>query len=120
MPYKDKNKRRDHHKKYMREVWYPRNKAKHIKYISNIKKKIATFVLDAKRNGFCKDCGFEGKKYPEVLDFDHLRDKKFNISEYRNHTSGFNKVKEEMDKCDLVCSNCHRIRTAKRKLKLSA
>ena len=51
-----------------------------------------------------------------MLDFDHINDdKKFNISEYRRHTSGFNKVKEEISKCEIVCANCHRIRTAKRK-----
>jgi 5-methylcytosine-specific restriction endonuclease McrA len=104
----------------MKELWYPLNRVKHIGYINNIKKKISKFVLDFKKNGKCSDCGFLGKDYPEVLDFDHLRDKKFNISEYRRYTSGFNKVKEEISKCDLVCSNCHRIRTVKRKLKLSA
>lgn len=119
MPYKDKNKRREHHKKYMKEVWYPKNKAKHIKYVGDTKKKITHFVLEFKRKGKCLDCGLLGKEYPEVLDFDHLKDKKFNISEFKHHTSGFNKVKEEMSKCDLVCANCHRIRTAKRKLKMS-
>ena len=115
----DKDKKRENHKKYMREVWYPLNRVKHRKYISNIKKRISKFVLEFKKNGKCLDCGFVGKDYPEVLDFDHLRDKKLNISEYKYSTSGINKVKEEMNKCDLVCANCHRIRTVKRKLNLS-
>ncbi len=120
MPYKDINKRRENHTKYMREVWYPVNKVKHVKYISNIKTRIHDFIREFKKNGRCVDCGFLGKEYPEVLDFDHLRDKKFNVSEFKRSTSGFLKVKEEISKCDLVCSNCHRIRTAKRKLKMSA
>lgn len=120
MPYKDKNKKKENHKKYMREVWYPKNRVKHIKYISNIKVKVTQFVLEFKRNGSCSDCGFIGKDYPSVLEFDHLGDKKFNISEFKYFTSGINKVKEEVSKCDLVCANCHRIRTAKRRLKLSA
>ncbi len=103
----------------MREVWYPQNKAKHITYVGNIKKRIKDFVVEFKRSGRCSDCGFLGKDYPEVLDFDHLRDKKFNISEFKHHTSGFSKVKEEIEKCELVCANCHRIRTVKRKLKMS-
>ena len=41
MPYKDSAKRKEHHKKYMREVWYPLNRSKHIKYVDNLKKKIA-------------------------------------------------------------------------------
>ena len=120
MPYKDKNKKKENHKKYMKEVWYPLNKVKHIKYVTNIKNKISKFILEFKKNGKCLDCGFIGRDFPEVLDFDHLRDKKFNISEYKYFTSGINKVKEEINKCELVCANCHRIRTVKRKLNLSA
>jgi hypothetical protein len=120
MPYKDKRKKQENHKRYMKEVWYPLNRSKHVGYISSIKKRIREFIVGIKRNGCCKDCGFSGKDYPEVLDFDHIKDKKFNISGFKKYTSGFLKVKEEIDKCELVCANCHRIRTAKRKLKMSA
>jgi hypothetical protein len=115
MPYKDQAQKKENHKKYMREVWYPLNKVKHIGYISNIKKRITSFVLEFKKKGSCMDCGLKGKECPEVLDFDHLKDKKFNISEFKQSTSGFLKVKEEIGKCELVCANCHRIRTVKRK-----
>jgi hypothetical protein len=116
MPYKDKEKRKAHHRKYMREIWYPLNKNKHIKYVSNLKQKIAEFVLDFKKNKECVDCGFKGLVYPQVLEFDHLgSDKKFNISEYGRITSSINKVRHEISKCDIVCANCHRIRTVKRK-----
>jgi len=116
MPYKDLSKKREQHRKYMREVWYPKNKKKHIGYIDNIKKKIVGYIIDYKKNSKCLDCGFNGAQYPEVLDFDHINDnKEFNISEFRHYTSGFNKVKNEISKCEIVCANCHRIRTAKRK-----
>ena len=116
MPYVDKIKKRENHKKYMREVWYPRNKKKHIGYINNIKNKIIDYVLDYKKRSKCLDCGLKGFQHPEVLDFDHINDdKEFNISEFRRHTSGFNKVKKEISKCEIVCANCHRIRTANRK-----
>ena len=58
----------------------------------------------------CADCG---ESDPVVLEFDHLRDKKFNIGSalpYRNWES----VLDEIAKCEVVCSNCHRRRTAKR------
>jgi hypothetical protein len=48
-----------------------------------------------------------------VLEFDHLRDKEFSISKGlvdRNWQS----VLDEIAKCDVVCANCHRRRTAKR------
>jgi hypothetical protein len=47
-----------------------------------------------------------------VLEFDHLRDKCFNIGEalpYRNWAS----VLAEIEKCEVVCANCHRRRTAR-------
>jgi len=67
------------------------------------------------KNMPCTDCG---KKYPPyVMDFDH-RDgnhKNGNIGSLVSQAY-FTKEKllEEIQKCDLVCSNCHRIRTFNR------
>lgn len=59
----------------------------------------------------CLDCGV---KYPYyVMDFDHLRDKKFNLH-LAARTGSIRQVKEEIVKCEVLCSNCHRIRTWKR------
>ena len=58
----------------------------------------------------CQDC----KQYYHhaAMDFDHRdpQTKKFNIGTIRNKQSA-PAVFEEIAKCDLVCSNCHRIRT---------
>ena len=117
MPYKDPNKKKDHHKLYMREIWYPKNKSKHIGYQTEIKRKIIAFTSELKKKSKCLDCGFSGNKYPEVLDFDHVRgSKKFNISEFKRHTNSFKMVQEEIKKCEIVCANCPRIRTTKRKI----
>lgn len=116
MPYKDLDKKRERHKKYMKEVWYPKNKVKHIRYQTEIKKRIIEYILTLKGSSKCADCGFSGKEFPCVLDFDHIKDlKKFNISEFKHYTNSFKKVVEEIKKCDIVCANCHRIRTVKRK-----
>jgi hypothetical protein len=56
------------------------------------------------------DCG---ETDPLVLEFDHLRDKRFNIGNalpYRNWAS----ILAEIEKCAVVCANCHRRRTARR------
>jgi hypothetical protein len=58
----------------------------------------------------CVDCD---ETDPLELEFDHLRDKEFAIS------SGFRErnwesVLEEIGKCEVVCANCHRRRTARR------
>jgi len=47
------------------------------------------------------------------MDFDHLRDKKYNISNMVCSDYGV-ALMEEIEKCELVCANCHRIRTQKR------
>lgn len=121
MPYADPNKKKENHARYMREVWYPKNKLKHIGYQTAIKKRITQFVLNTKKNSSCIDCGFLGKKYPFVLDFDHISGvKSFNVSEFKYRTNSFEKVVKEIQKCEIVCSNCHRIRTAKRKSRYSS
>jgi hypothetical protein len=57
----------------------------------------------------CVDCG---ETDPLVLEFDHLGDKRFTIS---HNFSGRNwqSILKEMEKCDVVCANCHRRRTAR-------
>lgn len=63
----------------------------------------------------CMDCGV---KYPPyVMDFDH-KDGEVKIVSVSwlalRNTSNFEKIKLEIKKCDLVCANCHRVRTSKR------
>ena len=63
--------------------------------------------------GKCVDCG---NKDPRVLDFDHLGEKKNNISSMKMSSLG--KIKEEIKKCEVRCSNCHRIKTHERRMLL--
>lgn len=68
--------------------------------------------LREQKNVPCADCG---QSYPYyVMDFDHLEDKLFNLSAHCVKTKGFKQIKSEVAKCDVVCSNCHRIRTYNR------
>ncbi len=61
----------------------------------------------------CMDCG--NTFPPECMDFDHVRGvKKFRISYCL--TSSEKVLLAEMAKCEIVCSNCHRIRTRIRRL----
>lgn len=57
----------------------------------------------------CVDCGI---KDPRVLEFDHLKDKKFNLGK-AHMISGLTvkEVKKEVRKCVVRCSNCHKIKT---------
>lgn len=58
--------------------------------------------------GACVDCNLETERV-EIYDFHHLdpRQKDFSVS---NSRKSFEKIKTELDKCVLVCANCHRIR----------
>ena len=62
----------------------------------------------------CIDCGFKG--HPAALEFDHIpgTEKKFNIGEEIGNRSR-EALWEEILKCDVVCANCHAIRTANRR-----
>lgn len=57
------------------------------------------------------DCGLH-PEYSQVLEFDHRpdEDKKFNISDGMV-VGTMEDLISEIAKCDIVCANCHRIRT---------
>jgi hypothetical protein len=61
--------------------------------------------------GPCTDCG--GVFPACVMDFDHVRGvKEFDLSKGGSKT--WSALVEELSKCEVVCSNCHRIRTSNR------
>ena len=46
------------------------------------------------------------------MDFDHVKGKKVdNISNMARIGRGINEIKKEIKKCEILCSNCHRMRT---------
>lgn len=73
------------------------------------KKRLVSFkqaCVDYK-GGKCLKCDYS--KCIKALDFHHRdKDKKeFNISNARDNTKITNVIKKELDKCDLLCKNCH-------------
>lgn len=102
------------HAKYMREIWYPRNKAKHMVAVRKVKRRLTEETRVIKLTKGCMDCGYNS--HAEALDFDHRdkRNKQFSIG----GGTGFSRAKilAEMKKCDVVCANCHRIRTKQRRV----
>lgn len=59
------------------------------------------------KGGCCERCGYN--KYIGALEFHHLdpNEKDFNLSK-KGHCRSWEKVKIELDKCILLCANCHR------------
>jgi len=72
---------------------------------SNIRK----FLADYKLKKGCAECGYS--EHHVALDFDHVKgDKLFNVC----NAKSINSAKVEIKKCEVVCSNCHRIRSYNR------
>lgn len=73
------------------------------------KMRIKDYLRKLKVTKGCADCGYNA--HHAALDFDHVRgEKKFNIA----GSWGTIQCLREIEKCEVVCSNCHRIRTLNR------
>lgn len=68
------------------------------------RRKVKQLLVEYK-GGKCERCGYN--KCVAALDFHHTGDKSFSIS-YKGHTIALARLKEEADKCALLCANCHR------------
>lgn len=91
--------RRRHYYKN-KEKYYSNNKARRL---------AAAKLIRELKNVPCADCGI---KYPAcVMDFDHLADKSYNISSMVTRDCSLERIIEEANKCNVVCANCHRLRT---------
>lgn len=98
-------------KKYYRDYYY-RNKEIRLQKGRERRQKLKDSVQDYKESHPCVDCKIFYPYY--VMDFDHIKDKTERISVLVNSGQSKERILAEMDKCELVCSNCHRIRTHKR------
>lgn len=54
----------------------------------------------------CYNCGY--KKNPSALDFHHIEEKTENVSTLVQNSVRIKTLRAEMDKCIVLCSNCHR------------
>ena len=72
------------------------------------KRKVKSILIDYK-GGKCSICGYD--KCQGALQFHHLdpKEKEFTFSHVNLNDTNFSieKMKEEADKCILVCANCH-------------
>lgn len=92
---------------------YKRNKRSYLDRNTQTYERHRELVRQAKSRP-CADCKVQYPYY--VMDFDH-RDgaaKKFALNSVQRKTK--QAILREMEKCDVVCSNCHRERTHRRRL----
>lgn len=71
-------------------------------------------VKDHLKNCACVVCG---NKDFRVLEFDHInrKNKKYNISDMAGAGLGWKTILNEIKKCQVLCANCHRIKTYENK-----
>lgn len=95
------------------ETHYKRNKQVYIDKAGHRKKYLSKYLWRLKRFCGCKDCGLHD---PRVLDFDHVKEgKTITPAMIRASGWGMDRVKAELRLCEVVCANCHRIRTYERR-----
>src|ERR1700674_3406118 len=90
--------------------YYWRNRQREIPRV-RARQAMTVALLRDLRKGPCADCGkvFE----PHQMDFDHRNpaDKLFRLTEGRAMLLSRARLFSEIGKCDVVCANCHRLRT---------
>ena len=91
----------------MREKRKYADRAKYmVQAVSKRRKKIRKMAVKYK-GGKCIFCGYS--KYVGALDFHHAENDgtNFGISA-KGYTRSWERVRRELDKCIIVCANCHR------------
>jgi hypothetical protein len=70
--------------------------------------------MRARKDEPCTDCG--GTFHPAAMTFDHLpgSQKHSDIASLTRHAS-IARIQAEIEKCELVCANCHAVRTFNRR-----
>ncbi len=111
MPYSDP----EAQKRYQRE-WYEARKSGLMERQKAKRNAVANYIRAYKEeNNICSDCRMEFP--PHILEFDHLRDKEFGLAKAWKHTTNIEVVQKEIEKCEIVCGNCHKHRTWLRSVK---
>ncbi len=101
MSYKDKQKCKEYHKR-----WYQRHKEQVIARRKKRQLEIQYWFMRYKSTLACTDCGIS---HPAILQFHHRNrdDKSFNISDVVRKANSIKQITNEIQKCDVVCVNCH-------------
>ena len=96
---------------YDRE-WYAKNKERiresKNKRVQNKRQSNAMYVYNYLLSHPCVDCG---ESDPIVLEFDHTKDKHKSMSDMVRQSYSIDKIKNEIEKCEVRCANCHRRKT---------
>ncbi len=111
MPYKDKEVQKQKNKEYQRKH-YQANKKYYIQKAAVKKEKMRIWFNELKSSLKCFNCPEDN---PVCLDFHHRepKEKEIGLSAVVQQGWGKNRIFTEIEKCDVLCSNCHKKEHAK-------
>ena len=100
--------------KEYQQKWYEGHKDTHLANVQSRKvearQEARQFVLEYLYSHPCSKCG---ETDPIVLEFDHIRGKEEEIARLITNGASIDRLEKEMRRCQVLCSNCHRRKTAK-------
>lgn len=102
MPFKNAEKRRDY-----RRRWYQKHNTSEKAHVRKRKRKIREWFNEYKKGLKCSICS---ESHPAVIDFHHKdsKEKELGISYMVADGYSVRTIRKELDKCKVVCANCHR------------
>jgi len=105
--YKKEQERIEKRKKEYNKEWISNNQIKRAEYRRKSRKKAKGWLDEYKKTLKCEVCGYN--RCSGALDFHHkdIKEKKFNIGQSA-HKYGKEIILKEIEKCFVLCANCHR------------
>lgn len=91
--------------KKQRKIAYEKNKVYYLTKNKRLKNRNREWLLEHKKNESCYCCG---ENDIAVLDFHHIKQKTKEVSKMVSNTASIDTIKKEINKCVVLCSNCHR------------
>ncbi|QBP31020.1 HNH endonuclease [Streptomyces phage EGole] len=104
MPFSNEEERKAYAKAH-----YEKNKHVYKERNNRSRQKREDFVFDLKKNNPCADCG--EFYHPCQMQYDHIADDKEATVSWLVRNGTIKKIETEIAKCELVCANCHALRT---------
>ena len=103
---------KDCRRAYDRE-YHRRNRARRLRQVKERRRRLAEWHNRLKSTTPCADCG--GTFHPTAMTWDHLPGSE-KVADVSNLIQGGRtlQAREEMGKCELVCANCHAVRSYER------
>jgi hypothetical protein len=110
MPYNTSTPEKLEDARKQRRDWYYRNRQHVIDYQTirqaRVRKSIRKFLEKQKVESKCRICKMD---HPACLQFHHIdkESKDVTISEAINYGWTIKRLKKELEKCEVLCANCH-------------